>query len=78
MDEHEMVLRCLETFSLGYAADTRLVEINWIHWNEERTPEIRCVFISVVPRSIRCVVYPTISRTHGVNLDSGQSWKLPD
>jgi len=77
MDINEMVLRCLEIFQAGYDADCRLVGIDWAHWTQDPTPEIRCVFSAWTPCRIRCVIYPSISGTHGVNLDTKETWKLP-
>ena len=72
----KMVLRCLETFQAGYDSNSKLVAINWTAWESERTPEIHCVFSVGEFSGIRCSVYPTISRTHGANLDTGRTWSL--
>jgi hypothetical protein len=78
MDISKMVLLCLETFQAGYDADQRLIQINWVSWDEERTPEIRCVFWFDNISSVCCRVYPSVSRTHGVDLHTRRTWELPD
>ena len=78
MDERKMVLRCLETFQAGYDVDTRLVEINWLPWDKERTSEIRCLFWADMLGFVRCCVHSSLSRTHGADLDTGRTWELPD
>ena len=72
----KMVLRCLEAFQTGYDSNSKLVEINWQSWYPECTSEIRCVFSVGEFSGVRCSVYPTISRTHGANLDTGRTWSL--
>ena len=78
MDKREMVLLCLETFQAGYDADSRLVGINWQDWDSKRTPEIRCVFWVGGISDLCCRVYPSVQRTHGVDLHTKRTWELPD
>jgi hypothetical protein len=78
MDISEMVLLCLETFRAGYDADKRLVEINWLPWDKEPTPKIRCLFWPGSSSRILCCVHPAVSGTHGVDLDTGRIWELPN
>ena len=78
MDINRMVIRCLETFQAGYGTNKKLVEINWIPWNEKRTPEIRCVFNVISPGSVCCIVYSAVSWTHGTDFNTGRAWVLSD
>lgn len=78
MDFNEMVLRCLATFQAGYGDGRKLMEINWLPWEQERTPEIQCVFTLVSPVYVRCRVHPTVSGTYGTEIYSGRTWELAD
>ena len=78
MDISKMVIRCIETLKAGPYPRMRVVEINWEAWDEDRTSEIRCVFRISSPGLVCCVVYPSISGTHGVILTPRTTWSVVD